>query len=120
MRRTYEDVIQKAAAEDESFRAELLKNPKAAIEKKIGGPLPEWINVKVVEETADTVYFVVPMTSAGLAAAAKSRLTPAQLATAATSTGSSWSTCGKELTCWCVTTSVCHSSAHTVHGSNCS
>jgi hypothetical protein len=122
VRRTYEDTLQKMAAEDESFRSDLLRDPKGAIERKIGGPLPNWINVKVLEETADTVYIVVPMSSAGLGAAAKSRLaglTGAELAAAASSTGSSWTTCGKELTCWCVTTTTC-STAHTVHGSNCS
>lgn len=119
MRRTYEDTIQRLAAEDESFRSELLANPKQAIEDKIGGPLPKGVNVKVVEETPDTVYIVVPLTTAGLGEAAKARLSDDDLAAAAASTGSSWTTCGKELTCWCVTTATCNQSAHTVHGSDC-
>jgi hypothetical protein len=52
-------IIAKAQA-DESFRQALLGNPKAAIEKEFGGMLREGVEIKVVEETADTLYLVLP------------------------------------------------------------
>jgi hypothetical protein len=53
-------LIAKAQA-DESFRQALLSNPKATIQKEMGGTLPEGLQVKVVEETADTLYLVLPV-----------------------------------------------------------
>jgi hypothetical protein len=50
--------------EDEAFRQRLLAEPKAAIEQELGSRLPESIEVRVVEETADTIYLVLPSRSA--------------------------------------------------------
>jgi hypothetical protein len=50
--------------EDEAFRQRLLAEPKAAIEQELGTQLPESIEVRVVEETADTIYLVLPSRSA--------------------------------------------------------
>jgi hypothetical protein len=52
-------LIAKAQA-DESFRQALLNDPKATIQKEMGGTLPEGLQVKVVEETGDTLYLVLP------------------------------------------------------------
>lgn len=52
-------LIAKAQA-DESFRQALLSNPKATIEAELGAIMPEGLQVKVVEETADTLYLVLP------------------------------------------------------------
>ena len=46
--------------EDESFRQRLLEDPKAAVEEEFGTRLPEGIRVRVVEESAQTIYLVLP------------------------------------------------------------
>ncbi len=52
-------LIAKAQA-DQAFRQALLSDPKATIEKELGGSLSESVSIKVVEETADTLYLVLP------------------------------------------------------------
>ena len=49
--------------EDESFRQRLLEDPRAAVEEELGTQLPESIEVRVVEETTQTSYLVLPSTS---------------------------------------------------------
>ena len=49
--------------EDEDFRQQLLSEPKAIIEREIGTQLPERVRVVAVEETADTIYLVLPSAS---------------------------------------------------------
>jgi hypothetical protein len=49
--------------EDESFRQRLLADPKAAVEEELGTSLPEEVRVVAVEETADTIYLVLPSDS---------------------------------------------------------
>jgi hypothetical protein len=46
--------------EDEDFRQRLLEDPRAALEEELGARLPAEIQVQVVEETADTIYLVLP------------------------------------------------------------
>jgi|SRR6476661_2855237 len=48
------------ALKDEDFRKGLVANPKAAVEKEIGAKLPEKLEIKVLEETEDTLYMVLP------------------------------------------------------------
>jgi len=45
------------------FRQKLLEDPKAAVEEALGTRLPEGVQVRAVEETAETVYLVLPSTS---------------------------------------------------------
>jgi Nitrile hydratase, alpha chain len=49
--------------EDESFRQRLLADPRAAVEQELGTRLPEGVEVRTLEETADTVYLVLPSAS---------------------------------------------------------
>jgi hypothetical protein len=49
--------------EDEDFKQQLLSEPKAIIEREIGTQLPERVRVVAVEETADTIYLVLPSAS---------------------------------------------------------
>jgi hypothetical protein len=49
--------------QDESFRQRLLDEPKGAIEGELGTQLRESIEVRVVEESADTIYLVLPSAS---------------------------------------------------------
>jgi Nitrile hydratase, alpha chain len=49
--------------EDEAFRQRLLAEPRAVVELELGSQLPESIEVRVVEESADTIYLVLPSAS---------------------------------------------------------
>ena len=49
--------------EEEEFRQRLLDDPKGALEQELGSALPEGIQVRVVEESADTIYLVLPSAS---------------------------------------------------------
>ena len=49
--------------EDEEFRQRLLDDPKGTIEQELGSGLPEGVEVRVVEESADTIYLVLPSAS---------------------------------------------------------
>jgi hypothetical protein len=70
-RKEVEEIIIAKAQADESFRQALLSNPKPTIEKELGGTLPESLQLKVVEESADTLYLVLP--------AAESQLSESEL-----------------------------------------
>jgi hypothetical protein len=49
--------------QDDVFRQQLLADPRAMIEREIGTQLPEDMRVVALEETADTIYLVLPSTS---------------------------------------------------------
>jgi len=49
--------------EDEAFRQRLLADPRAALEEELGTRLPQEVRVVALEETADTVYLVLPLRS---------------------------------------------------------
>ncbi|MDD4869916.1 MAG: NHLP leader peptide family RiPP precursor [Kiritimatiellae bacterium] len=64
-RREFEAQIVKKAWKDAKFKKELLTNPKSVLEKELkvinkDVKLPASVKVKVVEETADTIYLVLP------------------------------------------------------------
>ena len=40
--------------------------PKAAVEQELGSRLPEGVEVRAMEESADTIYLVLPLRSADL------------------------------------------------------
>lgn len=54
------EIIAKAW-EDERFRQELLSNPKEAIAKTLGVKLAENLEVRVVQETSNNLYLVLPV-----------------------------------------------------------
>jgi hypothetical protein len=56
-------IIQRSL-DDESFRQRLLEDPRSAIEQELGTPLPEGVEVRAVEETAQAIYLVLPIRSA--------------------------------------------------------
>jgi hypothetical protein len=58
-RRDMEADIIARALKDEGFARQLRADPKAVIEREVG-KLPEGIEIKVVEETPDTLYLVLP------------------------------------------------------------
>jgi hypothetical protein len=55
-------LIQRSLDEEE-FRRRLLDDPKATIEQELGARLPEGVQVRAVEETAESVYLVLPSAS---------------------------------------------------------
>jgi Nitrile hydratase, alpha chain len=48
--------------QDDAFRQRLLEDPKGAVEQELGTRLPEDVRVVTVEESADTIYLVLPST----------------------------------------------------------
>jgi hypothetical protein len=54
------EIIAKAWG-DERFRQELLSNPKEAIAKTLGAKLAENLEIRVVQETPDNLYLVLPV-----------------------------------------------------------
>jgi len=50
------------SVENEAFRQRLIEDPKAAVEQELGTQLPEGVRVVTVEESADTIYLVLPGT----------------------------------------------------------
>ena len=49
--------------QDDTFRRRLLEEPKRTVEEELGTRLPEGVRVVAVEETAETIYLVLPSTS---------------------------------------------------------
>ena len=49
--------------EDDVFRQQLLADPRAIIERELRTQLPEEVTVVAVEESADTIYLVLPSSS---------------------------------------------------------
>ena len=49
--------------EEEEFRQKLLDDPKGTLEQELGTRLPEAVRVMAVQETADTIYLVLPFSS---------------------------------------------------------
>ena len=54
--------IVQRSIEDEDFRQRLIEDPKGAVEEELGTRLPEDVRVVTVEESADTIYLVLPST----------------------------------------------------------
>ena len=48
---------------EEEFRQKLLEDPKGTVEQELGTPLPEGVEVRVVEESAQSIYLVLPNAS---------------------------------------------------------
>ena len=57
-----ESRIVQRSIEDDAFRQKLIEDPKGAVEQELGSQLPEGVRVEAVEETADTIYLVLPST----------------------------------------------------------
>ena len=54
-----QDLVGKFAAENPKYRAALLNDPKATIEKQLNTTLGA-VTVKAVADTADTIHVIVP------------------------------------------------------------
>jgi hypothetical protein len=60
IRQDVETQIVTSAWKDETYKQELLSNPKAIIEQAFGVKLPETVTVHVMEENATSLYFILP------------------------------------------------------------
>ncbi|MCG6136866.1 MAG: NHLP leader peptide family RiPP precursor [Nostoc sp. LLA-1] len=49
------------AWQDESFKQELLANPKQVYARELGEELPKYLEIQVMEETENKVYLVLPI-----------------------------------------------------------
>jgi hypothetical protein len=63
-RAAFERRLIQRSMEDDSFRQKLLDDPKGTLEQELGTRLSEGVVVRVVEESADTIYLVLPFASA--------------------------------------------------------
>jgi hypothetical protein len=59
-RREFELQLIEKAWKDDAFRQALRTDPQGTVESALGGKLPAGVQVKLVEETADTFYLVLP------------------------------------------------------------
>jgi Nitrile hydratase, alpha chain len=59
-RKEIEETLIVKAWQDAAFKQELLSDTKSVLQKE-GVNLPEGIEVRVIEETPDTCYLVIPM-----------------------------------------------------------
>ena len=55
-----QDILSKFAASNPDYRGALLRNPRAIVAKQFNMTIPDNVTVKAVEETANTLYVVVP------------------------------------------------------------
>jgi hypothetical protein len=55
-----EQRIRARAESDPAFRAELLDNPRKALEAELGVQIPERVSVRVHEESLSEVHLVLP------------------------------------------------------------
>jgi hypothetical protein len=59
-REAFEVRMIEKAWKDDAFRQALLTDPQGAVESELGAKLPAGIQVKVLAESADTFYLVLP------------------------------------------------------------
>ena len=83
-RKKLEQQLIEKALKDESFRQQLLGDPKGVIETEFGFKIPEAVQVKVLEENENTFYIVLPRGTKN----SEMELTDAELTTVA---GGAWS-----------------------------
>ena len=59
-RQQLEQQLIEKAMKDESFRRQLIENPKEVIEAEFGRKIPGTVKIIVLEEDPQTVYLVLP------------------------------------------------------------
>ena len=64
IRAEIERTLVQRSLQDVAFRQMLLDDPKAAVEQELGSQLPEGVEVRVVEESQQTIYLVLPSATA--------------------------------------------------------
>ena len=79
-----ETIIRGFASESSDYRQALIDNPSEVLARQMGADVPAGVTVKVVEETADTIYLIAPY----VAPAEGSELSDADLESVAGGKGS--------------------------------
>jgi hypothetical protein len=64
-RKGTEEALIAKAMKDQSFRKALIEDPKAMIASEYGAEIPDSVEIKVVEETANKYYVVLPSSISG-------------------------------------------------------
>jgi hypothetical protein len=59
-REAFEARMIEKAWKNDTFRQALVTDPRGAVESELGGQLPAGLQVKVLQESADTCYLVLP------------------------------------------------------------
>jgi len=54
------DLIANFAAKDEEYRKALLTDPRKVVSMQLGQDIPDSLNIKVVEDSADMIHMVLP------------------------------------------------------------
>jgi len=55
------DIVAGHAADNQRYREALVADPALVLGRQMGRRLPDFLNVEVLEETADTIYLVLPI-----------------------------------------------------------
>ena len=58
-----ERTLVQRSLQEEDFRQRLLDDPKGTVEQELGTQLPEGVEVRVVQESAQIIYLVLPFAS---------------------------------------------------------
>lgn len=59
-RASLEAQIMERAANDQSFRQELTQNPRQALNKELGVDIPDSVSIKVLQETPNEFFVILP------------------------------------------------------------
>jgi hypothetical protein len=59
-RQQFEQKLIEKAMKDEAFRKLLIDNPGAAVEAETGMKIPQTMKIKVLQESPQTVYLILP------------------------------------------------------------
>jgi hypothetical protein len=59
-RHEFEATLIARAWQDETFKQELISNPKAVYTRELGQQIPDSLTIQVIEETPSTLYLVIP------------------------------------------------------------
>ncbi|MEI7980629.1 MAG: NHLP leader peptide family RiPP precursor [Bacteroidota bacterium] len=60
LRKQLEERLMEKAMKDDAFRKQLLEDPRAVIEQETAVKFPAELHIRVLEETADQVFLVMP------------------------------------------------------------
>jgi hypothetical protein len=61
-RNEFEASLIAKAWRDEAFKQELISNPNAVYARELGEQLSENLNIRIIEETSNTIYLTLPAT----------------------------------------------------------
>ncbi len=57
---TVQEQVMERALKDEAFRQEMLSNPRAVLAREYSMQIPETVNIRVLEDSAETLTIALP------------------------------------------------------------